>query len=68
MREQVFKLARCLDSDDPWNSLTASFPELLRTHTELVERYNLDAEDTRVCFVQLFRTYVQEWKSFPGTF
>ena len=68
MQEQVFKLARCLDSDDPWNSLTASFPELLRTHTELVERYNLDAEDTRVCFVQLFRTYVQEWKSFPGTF
>ncbi len=67
MREQVYKLARCLDSDDPWHSLTVSFPELLRTHSELVVRDNLDADDTRARFVNLFQTYVQEWKSFPGT-
>ena len=67
MREQVYKLALCLDSDDPWHSLTVSFPELLRTHSELVERDNQDADDTRARFVNLFQTYVQEWKSFPGT-
>ena len=63
MKEQVYKLARCLDSDEPWSLLTISFPELLRTHTELVERYNLDAVKTRDDFVQLYRTYVDEWKS-----
>lgn len=63
MKEQVYKLARCLDSDEPWYLLTISFPELLRTHTELVERYNLDAVETRDRFVQLYRTYVEEWKS-----
>jgi len=63
MRKQVYKLSRCLDSDDPWRSLTVAFPELLRTHAELVERYNLDAGETRARFVQLYRTYVQEWDS-----
>ena len=66
MKEQVYKLARCLDTDEPWNSLTISFPELFRTHAELVERYNLNADETRARFVQLYRTYVQEWKSLPG--
>ena len=68
MRRQAYKLNRCLDSDDPWRLLTESFPELLRTHAELVKRENLNADDTRARFVQLYRTYVQEWKSFPGTF
>ena len=63
MKEQVYKLARCLDSDEPWYLLTISFPELLRTHNELVDRYNLDAVETRDRFVQLYRTYVEEWKS-----
>ena len=66
MKEQVYKLARCLDSEEPWHSLTISFPELLRTHAELVERYNLDADETRARFVQLYRTYAQEWRSLPG--
>ena len=67
MGEQVYKLARCLDSDNSWNSLATSFPELLRTHAELVERYGLDADYIRACFVQLCQTYVQEWESYPGT-
>lgn len=62
MREQVCTLARCLDSDNSWHSLTASFPELFRTHAELVERHELDPDFTRACFVQLFQTYVQEWE------
>ncbi|MDE0633229.1 MAG: 7-cyano-7-deazaguanine synthase [Caldilineaceae bacterium] len=66
MKEQVYKLARCLDSEDSWYMLTISFPELLRTYTELVERYNLDAVEIRDGFVQLYRTYVEEWKSLPG--
>ena len=66
MREQVYNLSRCLDSDDSWRSLTISFPELLRTHADLVKRYDLDADETRARFVQLYRTYVQEWKSLPG--
>lgn len=68
MKEQVYKLALCLGSDDPWCSLTVSFPELLRTHRELVDRYNLDADETRARFVQLYRTYIEEWKSRPGVF
>ena len=67
MQGQVYKLAHCLDSDDPWHSLTTSFPELLRTYNELVMRDDLDADITRARFVNLFRTYVREWKSFPGT-
>lgn len=67
MGEQVYKLARCLDSDNSWHSLATSFPELLRTHAELVERYELDADYTRACFVQLYQTHVQEWESCPGT-
>ena len=67
MRGQVFKLNRCLDSDDPWQSLTESFPALLRTHAVLVKRENLNADDTRDRLVQLYRTYVQEWKSVPRT-
>lgn len=63
MKEQVYKLARCLDSHQPWHLLTISFPELLRTHSELVKRYNLDAVETLDRFVRLYRTYVEEWKS-----
>lgn len=67
MREQVSKFARCLDSTDPWKSLIASFPELFRTHAELVGQKGLDAIEARDSFVKLFRTYVQEWKSLPGS-
>ena len=67
MRGQVYKLNRCLESDDPWQSFTISFPELLRTHAELVKRGNLNDDDTRARIVQLYRTYVQEWKSFAGS-
>lgn len=66
MRSQVNQLSRCIDSDEPWQSLIISFPELLRTHAGLVKRYNLDADQTRARFVQLYRTYVDEWKSCPG--
>lgn len=67
MRGQVYKLSRCLDSNDPWQSLIESFPDLLKTHAELVKRKNLNAEETCARFVQLYRTYVREWKSLPGT-
>lgn len=66
MREQVHVLSRCLDSDDPWRSLTLSFPELFRTHAELVERYNMDAGETCARFVQLYSNYVREWESLAG--
>ena len=65
MRSQVYQLSRCLDSDEPWQSLIVSFPELMRTHAGLVERYNLDADETCARFVRLFRTYVNEWESCP---
>lgn len=67
MRGQVYRLERCLDSNDPWQSLTESFPELLTTHAELVRRENLNSDETRARFVKLYRTYVQEWRSLPGT-
>ena len=65
MRAQVHKIGRCLDSKDPWRSLCASFPELARTHAELVGRNDLwiHSEISRR-LVALYRTYVWEWGWF----
>ena len=65
MRGQVHKIGRCLDSKDPWRSLCASFPELARTHFELVERHYLGNHSEISCrLVELYRTYVWEWGRF----
>ncbi len=65
MRGQAHELARCLDSEVPWQSLVSSFPELARTHAQLVARADLGADDARAGLIRLYRTYAQEWKSFP---
>ena len=65
MRGQVHKIGRCLDSKDPWRSLCASFPELARTHAELVERDDLGSHlEISRRLVELYRTYVWEWGWF----
>ena len=65
MRGQVHKIACCLASDDPWRSLGASFPELARTHAELVARGGLGGHsDVSGHLVELYRTYVWEWEWF----
>ena len=62
MRGQVHKIGRCLATEDPWRSLCASFPELARTHAELVVR---EGFGDRECFgdrmVDLYRSYAWEW-------
>ena len=62
MRGQVHKIGACLASNDPWRSLCASFPELARTHAELVARPNLEG-NSKISerLVELYRTYVWEW-------
>ena len=65
MRGQVHKIGRCLDSKEPWRSLCASFPELARTHAELVERQHLGSHlEISRRLVELYRTYVWEWGWF----
>ena len=65
MRGQIHKIGRCLDSKDPWRSLCASFPELARTHAELVERHDLGSHsEISSRLVELYRTYVWEWGWF----
>ena len=64
MRGQVNKFARCLASDDPWISLVASFPELARTHSELVAHGDQKAGEVSARFIRLYHTYVREWERF----
>ena len=63
MSGQVHRLEQALASNDPWRSLTASFPELARTSAEL-EREGLDSVQASARFVRLFQTYVCEWRHF----
>ncbi len=65
MQGQVYKLSRCLDSLDPWRSLTLMFPELYRAHAEVKRHHNLEADDARAQIVRLFRTYVRDWDLLP---
>ena len=67
MRGQVHKLARCLDAEDPWASLVATFPELARTEAELEARGG-GGTDLKGDFLRLYQTYVQEWESSPVRF
>ena len=62
MRGQVDKFARCLTSADPWVSLVASFPELARTHSELVAHGDQKAGEVSGSFIRLYQTYVREWE------
>ena len=65
MRGQVHKIGRCLESKEPWGSLCVAFPELARTHAEVVEHLDMGshAEVSRR-LVDLYRAYVWEWEWF----
>ena len=63
---QVGKFKKCLDSQNPWKSLTIEFPKLAITCAELVTRKGLDYGDAVDKFLSLFRSYVREWESFPA--
>ena len=59
---QVHKINLCLASGDPWLSLCTSFPELARTHAQLVARRSVESHsELSDRFVELYRTYVWEW-------
>ena len=67
MSEQVDRIAGCLSSDQPWIKLTTAYPELARTLVELAAQPNVAVrKDLADSFVQLFRTYVEEWKEFAS--
>ena len=65
MSGQVHRLAACLAAEDPWSSLAATFPELVRTHAEL-EALGGSGADLKDGFLRLYETYVQEWKTLPA--
>ena len=60
MRGQVQRLEQTLASGDPWRSLTASFPELVRTSAELSRHGGLDTAQVGTRFIRLLQTYVCE--------
>ena len=65
MRGQVYKIGQCLASKDPWGSLCASFPELARTHAELIEHLDMGSHsEVSRRLVDLYRAYVWEWERF----
>ena len=67
MNEQVDLLARCLAADQPWQALTAAYPELARTVVELTAQPGeASREDLAASYVELFRTHVQEWNQFAS--
>ena len=67
MNEQVKLVARCLESDRPWQELTIAYPELARTTVELAARPGApDQEDLAASYVELFRTHVREWNKFAS--
>ena len=60
-------MARCLESDRPWQELTIAYPELAKTTVELAARPGAPGhEDLAVGYVELFRTHVNEWKRFAS--
>ena len=67
MNEQVKLMARCLESDRPWQELTIAYPELSRTTVELAARPGAAGqEDLADSYVELFRTHVHEWNKFAS--
>ena len=65
MLDQVHVFERCLSSDSPWLALASTFPELERTCLELAAHNAEDVGRIRDNLVNLYRTYVHEWKSLP---
>lgn len=65
MRNQVEKLQRALSSDDPWQALVASFPDLARVQAALVVRESLDSDEVKTSLIRMYRAYVREWGKFP---
>lgn len=67
MNEQVKLIARCLESDRPWQELTIAYPELARTTAELAARPGAPGhEDLADSYVELFRIHVHEWNEFAS--
>ena len=65
MQGHVYDLERSLSSGAPWLALASSFPELERICLELAGHNNEDVGRIRDKLINLYRTYVHEWKSFP---
>ena len=67
MSEQVRLMARCLESDQPWQELTIAYPELARTAVELAGRLGAPPQEVlSASYVELFRSHVQEWNKFAS--
>ena len=66
MRDQVFKVGRSLDQDDPWSALTESYPELARSSLEISSRSRIGPVDASRELLRLFQTYVSEWQCFTA--
>jgi 7-cyano-7-deazaguanine synthase in queuosine biosynthesis len=57
MLDQAARLDSALRQDDPWSALSFNYPELLAFATD---------ESDRKEIVNLYATYVDEWRKFPS--
>ena len=67
MRSQVQKLHLLLSADDSWRELSSSYPELARAAAQIADQSDLNFDQVASKYVSLYRTYVDEWDSFPVT-
>jgi 7-cyano-7-deazaguanine synthase in queuosine biosynthesis len=63
--DHVDRLRSCLASDSLWETLTETFPELLEIQEEMVRHDGGNAQEIADAYVQMYRTYVEEWERFP---
>jgi len=66
MRDQVEQLRACLRGSMPWLQLTALFPILEEVRHAVAVFEGLDSATIEKDLVRLYRTYVDEWTTFPA--
>jgi 7-cyano-7-deazaguanine synthase in queuosine biosynthesis len=63
--DHVDRLGTCLASEFPWEALTDTFPELLKIQEAMVRHDGGNPQEIADAYVQMYRTYEEEWERFP---
>ncbi len=66
MEWQVLTIKRCLENNEPWQSLVKEFPALMDIVAELCASGIVDPKTIRTNLLALYSQYVQEWLSFSA--
>jgi hypothetical protein len=63
--DHVDRLSGCLSSESPWETLTEAFPEILEIQEKTVRHDGRTPQEIANAYVEMYRTYVAEWETFP---